>query len=66
MFPLYEVEKGKYKLNYTQDPKPVTEYLKSQGRFRHLSEGEISKIQEKVNRDWAKLKDLASMGAKAA
>jgi pyruvate ferredoxin oxidoreductase beta subunit len=62
MFPLYEVENGKYKINVTPEPlKPVAEYLKGQGRFRHLSETDINKIQEKVNQDWAKLKDLAKM-----
>ena len=57
IFPLYEVENGRYKLNV--DPpklKPVEEYLKLQGRFRHLLEGEIEKIQEHVNEEYAKLK----------
>jgi pyruvate ferredoxin oxidoreductase beta subunit len=64
MFPLYEVENGKY--NVTVKPealKPVNEYLKAQGRYRHLSDKEIEKIQQKVNKDWAKLKDLSAMGA---
>ena len=62
MFPLYEVENGKYKINVSPEPlKPVADYLKGQGRFRHLSETDINKIQEKVNQDWAKLKDLAKM-----
>ncbi len=57
VFPLYEIENGGYRLNV--DPaklKPVEEYLKAQGRFRHLSPGEIEKIQERVNEEWAKLK----------
>jgi len=57
VFPLYEVEHGKYKLNV--DPpklKPVTEYLKLQGRFRHLSEDTINEIQQRVNEEYAKLK----------
>jgi pyruvate ferredoxin oxidoreductase beta subunit len=62
MFPLYEVENGNYKINYNpENLKPVNDYLKAQGRFRHLSDAEISKIQNKVNRDWAKLKSLASL-----
>ena len=62
MFPLYEVENGKYKINVSPEPlKPVADYLKGQGRFRHLTETDINKIQEKVNQDWAKLKDLAKM-----
>lgn len=57
IFPLYEVENGRYKLNI--DPpklKPVEEYLKPQGRFRHLLEGDIKEIQEHVNEEYAKLK----------
>jgi len=57
IFPLYEVENGRYKLNV--DPpklKPVEEYLKPQGRFRHLLDKDIEKIQEHVNEEYAKLK----------
>jgi len=61
VFPLYEIENGQYKLNV--DPpklKPVEEYLKVQGRFRHLSPGEIARIQEKVYKDYALLKEKAA------
>jgi pyruvate ferredoxin oxidoreductase beta subunit len=57
IFPLYEVENGRYRLNV--DPaklKPVEEYLKPQGRFRHLMERDIKEIQEHVNEEYAKLK----------
>jgi len=57
IFPLYEVENGRYRLNV--DPpnlKPVEEYLKPQGRFRHLLEGEIREIQQHVNEEYARLK----------
>ncbi|HDN82800.1 MAG TPA: pyruvate synthase subunit beta [Candidatus Altiarchaeales archaeon] len=39
VFPLYEIENGKHKLNRPRDPdklKPIEEYLKIQGRFKHL------------------------------
>ena len=36
-WPLYEVENGEYKLNYTpKEKKPITEWLKPQGRFKHI------------------------------
>jgi pyruvate ferredoxin oxidoreductase beta subunit len=57
IFPLYEVENGRYVLNV--DPpelKPVEEYLKPQGRFRHLLEDEVKEIQEHLNQEYAKLK----------
>jgi pyruvate/2-oxoacid:ferredoxin oxidoreductase beta subunit len=62
MFPLYEVENGKYNITVKPEPlKPVVDYIKSQGRFRHLSDNEISKIQERVNYEWANLRDLANL-----
>ena len=56
IFPLYEVENGKYKINIKpKNPKPVEEYLKLQGRFRHLTEENIKEIQETTNKKWKKL-----------
>ena len=58
IFPLYEIENGRYRLN--ADPpelKPVREYLRLQGRYRHLTDEQIESIQEMVNEDYAKLKE---------
>ncbi len=53
VFPLFEVENG---LEYTmsKQPKgtPVIEYLKLQGRFRHLTQENVDSIQETVDREW--------------
>jgi len=60
IFPLYEIENGKYKLNL--DPpklRPVTDYMKLQGRFRHLSEDLIAKIQKRVSAEYAEIKEKA-------
>ena len=58
IFPLYEVENGKYKLNITPPKlKPVSEYLKLQGRFRHLSGDIINEIQQRVNEEYSNLKE---------
>jgi pyruvate ferredoxin oxidoreductase beta subunit len=60
IFPLYEIEDGKYKLNL--DPpklRPVTDYMKLQGRFRHLSEDLIAKIQKRVSAEYAEIKEKA-------
>lgn len=57
IFPLYEVENGRYKLNVDKPKlKPVKEYLKTQGRFRHLLDEEIARIQEHADEEYAKLK----------
>ena len=54
-FPLYEVEEGlRYRINESGD-KPVRDYLLSQSRFRHLSEGDIESIQERVDAEWDRL-----------
>jgi pyruvate ferredoxin oxidoreductase beta subunit len=43
VFPLYEVENGKYKMTIEMPKKlrPVEDYLKPQGRFRHLTPDQI-------------------------
>ena len=57
VFPIYEIENGKYKLNFDfPQLRPVRDYLAQQGRFRHLPEEEIERIQEGVNREYEKLK----------
>ncbi len=54
VWPLYEVLDGEdFKLNYKpKELKPVTEYLKSQGRFRHMTEEEIGDIQNYTTSRW--------------
>jgi len=63
IFPLYEVENGRYKLSF--DPpklRPVTDYLKLQGRFRHLTPEDIDKIQSRVIKEYEKLKAQVKLG----
>jgi pyruvate ferredoxin oxidoreductase beta subunit len=58
VFPLYEVENGNYKLTIDVPRlRPVQDYLRLQGRFRHLSEGTVKEIQDRVNQEYAKLKE---------
>lgn len=57
IFPLYEVVYGKYRITVeTPHPRPVAEYLKAQGRFRHLTQDMIDKIQDRVDREYKRLK----------
>lgn len=56
LFPLYEIIDGtEYRI--THDPKglPVTEYLKIQGRYRHLTEEAIDDIQREADGQWKRL-----------
>ncbi len=61
VFPLYEIESGSYKLTIDlSELRPVQDYLKLQGRFRHLSEEVIKEIQDRINKEYAKLKEKAA------
>jgi len=61
VFPLYEVVNGKYRITHEVEKlRPVQDYLKPQGRFRHLTPDAISQIQEKVKEDYAALKEKAA------
>jgi pyruvate ferredoxin oxidoreductase beta subunit len=60
MWPLYEVEDGNWRLtSRPAEKKPVTDWLKSQGRFAHLFRPEnkhvIDELQEWVDKEWDKL-----------
>ena len=64
VFPLYEVDNGVWKLSRKpKELKPVNEYLQGQGRYRHLDERTISKIQHGVDQRWEKLIKLAEMSS---
>ena len=59
-WPLYEVEDGNYKLNYKPKEKlPIEEWIKVQGRFRHLLKEEnkplLKEFQSYVDKQWADL-----------
>ncbi|MBP7794197.1 MAG: 3-methyl-2-oxobutanoate dehydrogenase subunit beta [Candidatus Saccharicenans sp.] len=56
-FPLYEIENGeKWTLNLKiKERKPITDYLKMQGRFRHLKQDEIDLIQAEVDANYQRI-----------
>ena len=61
IFPLYEVEKGvRYTINKVPKGISVKEYLKLQGRFKHLKEKDIRFIQKMVDKEWERLMDRAN------
>jgi len=56
VFPLYEVIDGKWILSRKiAKPIPIAEYFKPQRRFRHLTETEIAKIQQRIDLEYDKL-----------
>jgi len=63
VFPLYEIENGVYKINKKPKEKlPVIEYLKTQGRFRHLTEEQVQYIQGEVDKNWELLLKKEKLG----
>ena len=59
-WPLYEIENGKLTINYKpKDKKPITEWIKMQGRFKHLFKPEneqiIQRLQEGIDCKWESL-----------
>ncbi len=68
LWPLYEVIDGEWKLSRdVRDKKPVTEYYKTQTRFRHLlkpeNEGLVKEIQDEVDKRWHRLLLKCGKGA---
>jgi hypothetical protein len=55
MFVVYEMEGNKFTVNIKPRFVPVSQYLRSQGRFKHLTDDEIERIQQRVNHDWKRL-----------
>ncbi len=55
-WPLYEVKNGNFKLNYKPSKlRPVKDYFKLQGRFKHLTEKEVQIIQKVIDEEWKML-----------
>lgn len=73
VWPLYEYENGKFSLTAesariakgTLEKKPVTEWIASQGRFRHLTKDRwidlVDSIQEEIDRKWERLIKLTKL-----
>jgi pyruvate ferredoxin oxidoreductase beta subunit len=64
IFPLYEVERGQYRLNIDfPNLKPIKEYIKLQGRFRHLTDELIGEIEKRTHKEYEQLRAKAGKGA---
>lgn len=63
-WPLYEIEDGVTRITVTPKEKiPVAEFMKPQGRFKHLfapeNEGLLKQVQDEIDREWEKLQKEA-------
>jgi len=63
VFPLYEIERGRYHLSI-DFPKlrPLKEYMRLQGRFRHLTDEMIEEIEKRVHQEYEDLRTKAGKG----
>jgi pyruvate ferredoxin oxidoreductase alpha subunit len=62
-WPLMEIDEGNFKLNLKpKELRPIAEYLKPQGRFRHLSEGQLEFLQKDAQTEWSALLELEKRG----
>ncbi len=61
-WPLFEVDKGEWKLNYEpREKRPIEDWLEMQGRFDHLFEEKnkhlIEEIQKEVDERWQMIRE---------
>lgn len=64
-FPLWECERGEYRLNYQpKNPLPIKEYTKLMGRFRHFTEKELEESQKIVDTRFSHIESLTRMKEK--
>ena len=73
VWPLYEVENGVYSLTAESkriadgvvEKKPVTEWFKAQGRYKHMLRPEnadlVAQVQEEIDRKWDRLLKLSKL-----
>ena len=73
VWPLYEVVDGKYALtaeslkiaNGVMEKKPVEEWFKAQGRYKHMLKPEnadlVKQVQEEIDRKWDRLLKLSKL-----
>jgi len=64
VWPLYEIVDGEsFKLNYKpRELKPVSEYIKPQARFRHITDDEIENVQAETTKNWDTLLKSDELG----
>jgi pyruvate ferredoxin oxidoreductase beta subunit len=62
MFPLYEVVDGKYDITVeTKEFRPLRDYLKPQGRFRHLTDDLIDVLEARIHKEYRHLEAKVRM-----
>jgi pyruvate/2-oxoacid:ferredoxin oxidoreductase beta subunit len=56
LFPLYEILDGtQYRITHEPQGRPVKEYTKIQGRYRHFTEEDVASLQRQTDEEWEQL-----------
>jgi len=64
-FPLWECERGEYRLNYVPKNRlPIQEFTKTMGRFSHLKEDDFEALQKMVDDRFSLIESLTKLKAK--
>lgn len=71
IWPLYEYDNGVYRITVpVKTPRPVEEYLKMQGRFRHLLAPEnkwlLDQLKQDIEENWNRLLKLVELSQKSS
>ena len=60
-FPLWEAERGNLRLNLEiENPRPIQEYTSRMGKYSHLNDKHLERVQEMVNARYNTIKSLSS------
>lgn len=63
VFPIYEIEHGKHKLNIDfPQLRPLKDYTRLQGRFRHLTDEMLQQIEKRIHQEYEQLREKANKG----
>ena len=58
LWPLYEIENGKLKINQKPTFAPLEEYFKGQKRFKHMKPEHIKEVEERTKAGWKELEKM--------
>ena len=59
-FPLFEIEEGnRVIINKNPKAKELKDFIRDQGRFKHLAEADIARLESEVGRRWNRLNHMA-------
>jgi pyruvate/2-oxoacid:ferredoxin oxidoreductase beta subunit len=63
IFPLMEVEHGReWRFTMDHPGDPVIEYVRRQGRFKHLTDAQVAHIQDETDERWTRLEKRVRYG----